>query len=179
MYIYIYINLRGRPPHWKRNCYDFGANFGQPGIIRHTFGAQWDLLDSFWASFCHWGLPLYTFLHHLGNRGGTPDQRKAQLTANCADPRDLSNSGVHFLTYFSSIFDHFCGLRHFCQMALPCTREYRFGRKNGSGNIIFAYPAMAVKQTPLKTLTPTPPPTSSKTDGPSSDWSARLPLNSS
>ena len=43
-------------------------------------------------------------------------------------------------------------------MALPCTREYRSGRKNRSGNTTFAYPATAVKQTPLKTLTPTPPP---------------------
>ena len=41
-------------------------------------------------------------------------------------------------------------------MALPFTREYRFGRKNRSGNTTFAYPATAVKQTPLKTLTSSP-----------------------
>ena len=42
-------------------------------------------------------------------------------------------------------------------MALPCKREYRFGRKNRFGNTTFAYPATAVKQTPLQTLTTTPP----------------------
>ena len=43
-------------------------------------------------------------------------------------------------------------------MALPLKREYRFGRKNRSGNTTFAYPATAVKQTPLQTLTSSPPP---------------------
>ena len=42
-------------------------------------------------------------------------------------------------------------------MALPCTREYRFGRKTCSGYTTFAYPAVAVKQTPPKTSTPHPP----------------------
>ena len=43
-------------------------------------------------------------------------------------------------------------------MALPCTREYRFGRKNRSEYTTFAYPATAMKQTPLKTLTRSPTP---------------------
>ena len=43
-------------------------------------------------------------------------------------------------------------------MALPCKRELRFVRKHGSEYSPFAYPAMAVKQTSLKTLTVTPPP---------------------
>ena len=43
-------------------------------------------------------------------------------------------------------------------MALPFTREYRFGKKNRSEYTTFAYPATAVKQTPLKTLTRSPPP---------------------
>jgi len=43
-------------------------------------------------------------------------------------------------------------------MALPCTREYRFGRKTCSGYTTLTCPAMAVKQTPPKAPTSTPPP---------------------
>ena len=42
-------------------------------------------------------------------------------------------------------------------MALLCTREYRFGRKNHSEYTTFAYPATAVKQTLLKSLQGAPP----------------------
>ena len=43
-------------------------------------------------------------------------------------------------------------------MAVPFTREHRFGRKARSEYTTFAYPATAMKQTPLKTLTRSPPP---------------------